>query len=127
MLRRMFGAWVCLGLFGGAMMLPAQDPPLPGGFGKASVKDEEVVKAAKFAVNEQSKLDKNGPFKLEKIVSAKQQVVAGMNYDLELKVQSKGKTRDVLVRVWKKLDGTHELSKWEIKKGTGESKPDAPK
>lgn len=127
MLRRMFGAWVCFGLLGGAMMLPAQDTPIPGGFGKASVKDGEVVKAARFAVKEQSKLDKNGPFKLEKIVSAKQQVVAGMNYDLELKVQAKGKTHDVSVRVWKKLDGTHELSNWETKKATGESKPDAPK
>jgi len=110
------GSWVGLalvGLMGGAVFLPAQDG-VPGGFSKSSVKDAEVVKAAKFAVLEKAKVDKGNNYKLEKIVAAKQQVVAGMNYDLELKVSIKGQSKDVLARVWKKLDGKYELSKWEV-------------
>ena len=77
---------------------------MPGGWSKASVKDQQVIQAAKFALNAQQKAikDAGGTEKLTllKIVAAQQQVVAGMNYQLTLKVKHGDKVRTAEARVW---------------------------
>jgi len=125
MLAKLIGSAVLVALAGGLGMACLQDP-IPGGYSKAGVKEDEVVKAAKFAIKEQAKKDKGGPYKLEQIVSAQRQVVAGINYKLELKVQQKGKSQLVNAVIWKKLDGKHELTEWNVKGGEKEEGPGSP-
>ena len=98
--------------------------PLVGGFSKASVSEKEVVDAAAFAVKAEAKAMQESkeslPVKLElvKIVSAEQQVVAGMNYRLKLKVKLNGqeKVADVVVwwQAWRTPD-PYQLTSWEWK------------
>jgi hypothetical protein len=92
-----------------------------GGYATASVTNEEVVAAADYAVKAQEdamqqKKDVE-PAKLElvAILGAEQQVVAGMNYRLRLRVKLNGneKTADVVVwwQAWRKPD-PYELTSW---------------
>lgn len=75
--------------------------PMPGSYRGASVEDFKVIDAANFAV------DKMCKGKLVNIVSAHQQVVAGMNYDLVLQLKTpKGKIRTVEVTVFVPLPAT---------------------
>ncbi len=82
---------------------PAQQP-MPGGYATASVTNKEVVAAADFAVKAQAIREKTDgePAKLElvTILGAEQQVVAGMNYRLKLKVKLNGKEKLVEALVW---------------------------
>lgn len=83
-------------------------PPnkLDGGYSAASVTDKEVIAAADFAIKAEEKalqeLKDSEPAKLElvKIVSARQQVLAGTNYRLKLKVKLDGKEKVAEVVVW---------------------------
>ena len=95
---------------------------MPGGYSKASVTDKEVAAAAAFAVAAQEKAmqDPKGgkPAKLElvKVVDAEQQVVAGMNYKLKLKVKVDGKEKQaeavVWWQAWRKPD-PYQLTSWK--------------
>lgn len=75
-----------------------------GGFASASTTKTEVVDAAKFAVQAELKAlqatNATARLELVKIVSAEEQVVAGMNYRLKLKVKLDGKEKDADVTVW---------------------------
>jgi hypothetical protein len=74
---------------------------LVGGYSEASVTNTEVVAAAQFAVNAQALSVQRGPaISVVEILSAQQQVVAGMNYRLRMKVKVDGKDRDVEAVVW---------------------------
>ena len=79
---------------------------IPGGYSPAVIADKGVVAAAKFAVTAQEKAmqDKDDcasiTLKLVKILSAKQQVVAGINYRLDLKVSLNGESKEAEVVVW---------------------------
>ncbi len=90
--------------------------PLCGGFSEAKCDDQWVVAAAEFAVKAQaqamSTAAKPVALTLVKITQAQQQVVAGMNYDLTLQVKVAGAAKEAKARVWRKLDGTHELTSW---------------
>jgi hypothetical protein len=88
---------------------------VPGGFSAVDVNDERVQAAAKFAVAERVKA--KDAVVLDKVVKAARQVVAGLNYDLELSVKVGDKIKTAQVRVWAKLDQTHELTKWEYVEG----------
>ncbi len=88
---------------------------VPGGFSTVDVNDERVQAAAKFAVAERVKA--KDAVVLDKVVKAARQVVAGMNYEMELSVKVGDKTKTAQVRVWAKLDQTHELTKWEYVEG----------
>lgn len=95
---------------------------LVGGYAKASVSDKEVVEAANFAVKAQQAAMQNAkdgkPAKLElvKILDAEQQVVAGMNYRMKLKVKVDGKERQaeavVWWQAWRKPD-PYQLTTWK--------------
>jgi hypothetical protein len=88
----------------GLIACMAQDP-IPGGYSPTAV-TEEVIDAAAFAVKVQQKAMQNPqrglPAKLElvDIVGAEQQVVAGMNYRLRIKVKLDGREKDAEAVVW---------------------------
>lgn len=75
-----------------------------GGWSNASVKDPAVVAAATFAVTaRQAEGEKAGgkeKIALEEIVAAEQQVVAGMNYRLTLRVKVGDDVRRAVAKVW---------------------------
>ena len=103
----------------------AQPAPV-GGYAKTSVTHKEVVAAAAFAVKAQQKAMRGKkdpePPKLElelvKILHAEQQVVAGLNYRLKLKVSLNGKekTAEAIVwwQAWRRPD-PYQLSSWTWK------------
>lgn len=80
--------------------------PMPGAWTSAAVTNAEVVAAATFAIQEEEKnLQKaNAPTKaalaLVSILTAEQQVVAGMNYRLTMKVKMDGKDKTAVATVW---------------------------
>lgn len=90
--------------------------PVAGGFHKAPVDDAEIKAAADFAVSAAPK-----KVKLAEIVSASQQVVAGMNYSLCLRVKGRNigqltGGRFVAAKVFRGLDRTYRLTSWQIVK-----------
>ncbi|MFM2144136.1 MAG: hypothetical protein RLZZ476_2680 [Verrucomicrobiota bacterium] len=72
--------------------------PMPGGYAKASVKDPAVLSAAEFAVKA-ARQEMPGiltaTLKLDRVLAAQQQVVAGMNYRLKLRVITNSGPREV--------------------------------
>ncbi len=81
-----------------------------GGWSKVSVKNKEVVAAARFAAKEWAMQE---IVKFKKIISARQQVVAGMNYELTLLMKHEKRTQKAVAVVWKKTDGTYQLVSWK--------------
>lgn len=92
---------------------PSFAESVPGGYSPISVKDKSVIAAAKFAVLEQSK--KGKPIKLSSITTAHSQVVAGMNYRLELKVEEAGVARVAIATVYQDLKQVLLLTDWTWK------------
>lgn len=90
-------------------------PTLLGGHNEASVESDDVKQAAKFAVAQLSgknDFSSDGNLKLKRVVSAKHQVVAGVNYHLTLETEDGGgKVQTVDVTVWQKplQSGSNEL------------------
>jgi predicted neuraminidase len=82
-----------------------QQPPLAGGFSQSSTSDAEVLKASQFAVKAH-----DAKLTLQSVNTAGQQIVAGLNYKLKL-TTSDARKADVVV--WRKLDGSHELTSWQ--------------
>jgi hypothetical protein len=70
-----------------------------------------VVKTAKFAVVEQSR-HMRSDVKLLSVKHARQQVVVGTNYSMNLMVHAEGKPHLVIAVVWVKPDGSMELTRW---------------
>jgi len=83
---------------------------VPGGFSKAQF-DSETRAVADFAVGKISKKE-NAPLELKRIISAERQVVAGLNYRLELDLNKNKQQFRVRAVVWRKLDGSMELTSW---------------
>ena len=79
---------------------------LPGGHSEVSVTNKEVVVAAAFAIEAEEKAmqgekdAKAAKLELVEILSASQQVVAGINYRLKLKVMLNGKEKEAEAVVW---------------------------
>lgn len=100
------------------------ESPEAGGYRKASVSDKEVVAAASFAIKaqQQTMQDKQQPappkLELVKILRAEQQVVAGINYRLRMRVRLNGKekTAETVVwwQSWRKPD-PYQLTSWTWK------------
>lgn len=94
-----------------------------GGYSPVAVTDENVVAAARAAVNLQAltiRTSSNQPTALEliEITHAEQQVVSGTNYRLDLKVKSNGKEKTAQALVWwqgwRKPD-PYQLTQWTWK------------
>lgn len=105
---------------GCATAVPTQSPLL-GGYASASVTDKQVVAAADFAVKAEAKAmqERKGALPatltLVKVLSAQQQVVAGMNYRLRLKVRLSGKDKEADAVVWWqgwRVPEPYELTSW---------------
>jgi len=86
-------------------------PALAGGYSSAEI-DPEVRKVAEFAVKAQAK-GTGKSLQLVKILKAEHQVVAGLNYRLEIEVADGSKHLKARAVVWKKLGGSLSLTSWE--------------
>ena len=99
-------------------------PSRVGGYATASVTHLEVVAAAAFAIKAQQnalqeKKDLQPPkLELVTILQAEQQVVAGMNYRLKLKVKLRGKEKTAEAIVWSQAwrkPNPYQLTAWTWK------------
>ncbi len=93
----------------------------PGGYAPAAVTQQEVLAAATFAIQAQEKAMRakgetaHAKLELIKVVQAQQQVVAGMNYRLTLKVKVDGSEREAEAVVWWqawRTEAPYELTSW---------------
>lgn len=112
---RVLTVLVALGIaFGCVIAGLAQTRPIVGGYKVVATDDAEVVAAAEFAVGEQAK-QQESTIELRSIEQAEQQVVAGMNYRLCLRVGIDGDSedKDVKVVVFKSLKKEYSLKSWE--------------
>lgn len=104
-------------VFACASNIFAQKEPVVGGYAEVSVKDKNVIKAAKFAVKERAKTQ-NTKVNLVVIKNAKMQVVAGRNYELCLMTNYLNKRSDKLVDqfvrvvVYRDLKNKLSLTSW---------------
>jgi hypothetical protein len=89
----------------------AQDGPIVGGYSSISPRSAEAQSAAKFAVAARAR--RTGKrIVLWKVVRAEQQVVAGMNYRVCMRVFENGKARTVTAVVYKNLRRKWSLTSW---------------
>lgn len=99
-------------VLGGAPGALAQQAPIAGGYAETSSSNPEVVSAARYAVRAEA--GKRGALiSLISIRRAEVQVVAGLNYRLNLRVKVNGKTQDVTAVVYKNLRQRYSLSDWK--------------
>lgn len=84
--------------------------PVAGGFVDVAG-DPSVRAVADFAVAEISKKT-NDNVALKRVVSAERQVVAGLNYRLELELTKNSQPFRVRAVVWQKPGGVMELTNW---------------
>lgn len=89
---------------------PAGGPAVCGGYSPAAL-GPEVKAAAAFAVDAEAKASGRS-LKLVEVAGAEQQVVAGMNYRLDLKVREGKIVLDARAVVWQKPGGSRELTSW---------------
>lgn len=99
----------------------AEKEPKCGGYSPMCTTNKDTIAVATFAVQSHEKAINKGKEKADKlelvsILSAETQVVAGMNYKLELKVKLNGKanTAKAIVwwQAWRKPD-PYQLTAWE--------------
>ena len=112
---------VCI-LLGIAFVSPSiRAESMPGGIAEASVEDQWVLEAARSSIEAKSKAmreedkEKISAISLVKVLSARQQVVAGMNYFLRLQVTVNETLKEADVVVWRQLSGEYRLTSWEWK------------
>mgnify|MGYP006151252645 FL=1 len=86
--------------------------PVAGPWATADAFSPEVQEAARFAV--QTFAVQNKARVLYKdVVKARNQVVAGLNFELQLQVTLEGTSRNVSATVWRQPDGSYRLQAWE--------------
>lgn len=89
-----------------------------GGYKEVANDDSEVVAAADFAVSEQGRKQEVS-ISLVSVEHAEQQVVAGINYRLCLKVEIDGETQEVKAVVYRNLQKEYSLTSWEQESCSG--------
>jgi hypothetical protein len=90
---------------------PSEAVPVTGAWARADVFNPDVQEAARFAVQAFSVQNK-ARVMYKEVTQASQQVVAGLNFELQLLVTLDGVHRNVLVKVWRQLDGSYRLLSW---------------
>lgn len=105
---------LCLLLFGCPLF--ATDPPantaqICGGYSLAPI-DPEAREVATFAVTTEAKATGKS-LQLVKVVRVEKQVVAGINYRLQITVKEEGQLTPVEVIVWRRLDNSLSLTAWK--------------
>jgi hypothetical protein len=94
-------------------------PAKPGSYATVPVNDDQVMAAARFAVDAQQKAVSTeamtATLELVSVLAAEQQVVAGVNYRVKLRVKHDGveKTVDAVVwwQAWRRPDA-YQLTSW---------------
>jgi len=86
-------------------------PALAGGYSPAEI-DSEVSKVAEFAIKTQAQAS-GRPLRFVKILKAERQIVAGLNFRLVIEVSDGSKRLKARAVVWKKLDGSMDLTSWD--------------
>jgi hypothetical protein len=82
-----------------------------GAWALADAFSPDVQEAARFAV--QTFAVQNKARVLYKdVIQARQQVVAGLNFDLHIQVTLDGASRKASARVWRQPDGAYSLQAW---------------
>ena len=89
----------------------SDQPALAGGYSPTEI-DSEARKVAEFAVKTRAQAT-GSPLRLVKSLRVERQVVAGLNYRLDLKLTDGSKHLKAHAVVWKKLDGSLALTSWE--------------
>jgi uncharacterized lipoprotein NlpE involved in copper resistance len=85
--------------------------PLLGGYGPANTTDDRVREAANFAVADHGRRV-NQTVHLQEISRAEQQIVAGINYRLCLKIQTNTGSRFAVAVVYRDLKAHYSLTDW---------------
>ena len=97
--------------------LAQREVPMPGSYSEADVKNKDVIAAAEFAAKTQAKKQK-AAITVVSVNAAKTQVVAGMNYQVCMKISVKkksGKTaanQFVTAIVYRNLQNKYSLTSW---------------
>ncbi len=87
---------------------------MTGAYGDTSTSSKEVKRAAKFAVQQRT-LRTGNRVTLIRVVRAEQQVVAGMNYRLVLRVADRrGRRRTATAVVFQSLKDQLSLTSWKV-------------
>lgn len=92
---------------------PAPGPAIAGGYAGQAANDPDVAKAAEEAIKLLQEKEADPTLKLVSVKKAETQVVAGMNYRMELEVATAKGARTLKVVVYRSLDGKHQLTSSE--------------
>lgn len=120
--RMLIAAWVLFSTSG--LLACVAQQPMAGGYSAIAVTGKEVIDAAGFAVKIQqlfmqhTKGEPPAELELTAIGGAEQQVVAGMNYRLLLKVKVDGVEKDAEAVVWWqpwRISEPYQLTSWDWK------------
>ena len=87
-------------------------PTLTGAWAQTDPFSPEVQEAARFAVQTFAVQNKTRVL-VQDVSSARQQVVAGVNFELQLQVRLDGVNRNAKARVWRQTDGRYSLQAWD--------------
>jgi hypothetical protein len=92
------------------------DVPLPqakvGAWAPTDAFNPDVQEAARFAVQTFA-VQHKARVLFKEVTQARQQVVAGLNFQLQLHVTLNGVPKNVNVTVWRQLDGDYRLQSWD--------------
>jgi hypothetical protein len=109
-MRKLIFLTLLLAIFGlGAQAAKGQ---MAGGYNPAKKNDPQVRAAAKYAVAAENQKIRPGVLFIL-IAKAEQQVVAGMNYKMCLKVRNGKRVRYATAVVYRNLKGKHSLTSWD--------------
>jgi hypothetical protein len=86
--------------------------PVAGAWALTDAFSPEVQEAARFAVQTFAVQNKARVL-FKEVTHARQQVVAGLNFQLQLHVTLDGALKNVNVTVWRQLDGDYRLQSWD--------------
>ena len=89
-----------------------QREPVAGGYSEVAADDPGVLEAARFAVKAEGQRNRR-PISLLAVRRAEQQVVAGLNYRLNLSVRFGSETREASAVVYRNLKNVYSLSEWK--------------
>lgn len=85
---------------------------LAGAWSAADAYSPEVQEAARFAVQTYA-VQNRARVLFKDVTHARQQVVAGLNYELQLLVTLDGTQRKVQASVWRQPGGAYRLQVWD--------------
>lgn len=126
-----FAALAVISSYSTATSFGQDKEPIIGGYGDAEVTAPQIVSAANFAVKAQAKKQR-AKIKLTAIKRAEQQVVAGMNFNMCLQVETREKGKKTYVPqivqavVFLNLKQKYELTSWTIAACAEEKPPQMP-